>query len=310
MLPLSKISTARFCSRHPRPSRKRSAFTVIELLISIAIIGILIGLLLPAVQSVRERARVTQCTNNIRNLGLACQTFDDTWNFFPRNTVRPRGTTQIDTETPGNLWNWHSGTYESWMREITPFIERANARVQDAVPIFGCPSDPRGPEYRVPDYGFTWYVGVYSNSGHVNDGVIIDDSDLKSKQTVSLSHITDGSSHTILMTERPPAADGNYGWWDSRCCIEDTISPVVGNDKPFSSGKGGKCPDPAYFGTGLYTDRCAFNRIWSCHRAGSLFCMADGSVRMITFDTATVPTGPSTLLEAMATRSGSETLSE
>ncbi len=203
-------------------------FTVIELLVSIAIIAILLGLLLPAVQSARERARATQCKNNLKNLGLACHNFLDTYGIFPRNTVRPRGTTPVNGEPPGNLWNWNSGTYETWPRQLMAFVDQPKARVQDAVVIFGCPSDPRGPTYRVPDYGFTWYVGVHSNPSNVNDGVLIDDSNLKSKQTVRISQVSDGTSQTILLAERPPSADGNFGWWDSRCCIEDTISRLWG----------------------------------------------------------------------------------
>lgn len=299
----------RFPKQLPR-RQPRHAFTLIELLVSMAIVAILVGLTLPAVQASRERARIVQCKNNLKNLGLACHNFFETYGYFPRNTIRPRGTTPVKGEPPGNLWNWNSGTYESWPRQLMAFVDQPKARVQDAVPILGCPSDPRGPTYRVPDYGFTWYVGVHSNPASVNDGVLIDDSDLKSKQTVTISQISDGTSQTILLAERPPAADGNFGWWDSRCCIEDTISPVVGNRKPFSSGINGKCPDPAYFGPGEYQDRCAFNRLWSCHREGGMFCMADGSVRTINFAIAEVPAGSKTLLEAMASRSGSEAFAD
>ncbi len=80
----------------------------------------------------------------------------------------------IDAELDGNLWNWHSGTYETWHREIMPFIEKPVVRVQDAVPVLGCPSDPRGTDYTVPGYGFTWYVGVYSNPTTLNSGIMVD----------------------------------------------------------------------------------------------------------------------------------------
>ncbi len=284
-----------------------------ELLTVIAVISLLLALILPAVQHARERARDMECKNKLKNLGLACHDFHETYRIMPRNTVRPRGTTQIDTEPPGSLWNWHAGTFESWLREMLPFVDPLPYRVQDAVPIFGCPSDPRGTDYRVPDYGFTWYVGVYSNPNTINNGVIVDDSRLKAKLTVSLDHITDGSSHTILIAERPPATDGNFGWWDSRCCIEDTHTPVKGTRRPFSSGRSGSCPDPpitvvTITRTDAHSMGCGPN-----HYEGGNFCMADGSVRQISYEVNRQPVVGSssvTLLEALASRDEQEIMGE
>jgi len=293
----------------PSRSKMRGGFTIIELLVVIAICSVLLALLLPAVQQARETARGVQCRNNLKNLGLACLNFHETHQFFPRNTVRPRGTTAVDAEPPGSLWNWHSGTFESWPREIMPFIYQEGVRVQDAVITLGCPSDPRGPMYRIPTYGFTWYVGVYSNSNTQNNGVLVDDSDLKTPFRVSMSAVTDGASNTLLLGERPPPADGKWGWWDSRCCIEDTISPAFGTDKIYSNGIFGKCPMPAVYKQGDARDNCAFHALWSNHIAGGNFCMADGSVRSISYQAGTSPSGTTTLLEALASRNGREVTS-
>ena len=257
----------------------------------------------------RERARVMQCKNNLKNLGLANLNFHETFQYFPRNTIRPRGTTPIGGEPSGNLWDWDKGSYETWHREIMTFIEQPDARVQDSVRLLGCPADPRGPDYKVPEYGFTWYVGVYSNPSTFNNGIIVDDSDLNSRLTVSMSNVIDGTSNTIMIAERPPSADGKFGWWDSRCCTEDNISPARGIDKPFSSGSHGHCPNPAYYQPGNYLDRCAFNAIWSCHSAGANFCMADGSVRMFSYDIAEETVKNTTLLEALVSRAGAEVFS-
>lgn len=102
-------------------SKKRSSgFTLVELLVVIAIIGILIGMLLPAVQQVREAARRTDCANNLRNIGLACLNFDSSFGHFPT--------------TGGAVQQYVSGLeacqsqfgYElaGWMYQILPFIEQ------------------------------------------------------------------------------------------------------------------------------------------------------------------------------------------
>ena len=181
-----------------------------------------------------------------------------------------------------------------------------NLIVAIQIPLFGCPEDPRGPNYTVPGYGFTWYVGVYSNPSTVNNGIIVDDSNLKDRLRISCADVIDGTSNTILIAERPPSADGQIGWWDSRCCLEDSTSPVRGNNKLCSSGINGKCPNPAVYRQGKVQDNCLVNAIWSSHFGGANFCMADGSVRTISYQAGNQPAGTATLLEAMASRYGSE----
>jgi len=108
---LSKVSTLAW-------GRQRG-FTLIELLVVIAIIAILIGLLLPAVQKVREAAARSQSQNNLKQIGIAFQTHNDTFNYLPYNGVR--------TAALNN--GWHNPTVQdsgSWATQILPFIEQDN----------------------------------------------------------------------------------------------------------------------------------------------------------------------------------------
>jgi prepilin-type processing-associated H-X9-DG protein len=288
--------------------------TLVEVLVVIAILGTLVALLVPAVQKIRASATSAECRNNLRNLGAACRQFVDQHGQFPRSTIRPRGVTALNAEPPGNLFAWNSGTYESWIRQITPFLDRTQAIAQEAIPSLACPADPRGTTYRIPAYGFTWYVGVYSGPAYRNDGILIDDSSLSAAFAVTPPMVSDGLSNTILLAERPPTASVRWGWWDSPCCLQDTHSAVRGDRTPYGSatdpqGNSRSCPAVAVYGPGSVTDDCAFDSIWSLHPAGGNFCMGDGSVRTIDYTAASQTTGFTTLIEALATRAGGESVS-
>src|SRR5262249_43817984 len=124
------------------PSRIRRGFTLIELLVVIAIIAVLIGLLLPAVQKVREAANRAKCMNNLKQVGLALHNYESTNRRLPAAGIYPIGATSPDA------WSIHS--------HILPYIEQANlflqvdfsqpGNVQDAVtrqriPIYVCPTE-------------------------------------------------------------------------------------------------------------------------------------------------------------------------
>ena len=112
--------------------RSRQAFTLVELLVVIAIIGILVALLLPAVQAAREAARRMQCTNNLKQLGLAAHNYHDTYKTLPVGglcTVRRAGS-QCSTariESPGRQCGGHAS---NWIVSCFPFLEQ-NALFED-----------------------------------------------------------------------------------------------------------------------------------------------------------------------------------
>lgn len=124
------------CRRARGTALRRPAFTLVELLVVIAIIGVLVALLLPAVQAAREAARRSQCTNNLKQLSLATHNFHDTYGYFPS------GIRQKAWENPTNPGDWGSGRDRwSYLTVLLPFIEQQPLYDQ-LVPHIGTGSRP------------------------------------------------------------------------------------------------------------------------------------------------------------------------
>ena len=198
---------------------RRRGFTLIELLVVIAIIAILIGLLLPAVQKVREAAARAKCQNNLKQLGIALHNYEGVYQKFP--PLYP-GT------APGSAVFNYKYTW-SVLAQLNPYLEQTNIYnamdltqpVYDAsnqitaanrfavvqkVPIFLCPSDrgvPVSSAYGVVDMGPTNYVASHGSgtSGGGYGSPIAADGVFPAVRPVRIADVTDGTSNTVAMSE-------------------------------------------------------------------------------------------------------------
>lgn len=284
----------------------RSAFTLIELLVVIAIIAVLVGLLLPAVQKVREAAARMSCSNQLKQIGLALHNYHSTNSRLPSGYVTPR----ILNVPVAN-----------WTTSILPYVEQGNVKTIDDVVIgslnqtppvistqwttlrgmapkyLACPSDPRGGKSAYgPDggyAGFTSYVAVMGDQGSgttfVTHGVLENNSKLK------LTDISDGTSNTLLVGER--TADyvsgqlDDWGWWHygpgDVCLPIRTGSDITDSGKSNTdwSYAGVPCSNsaPFFFRQGSYQNACDINHFWSGHSGGANWLVGDGSVRFLAY---------------------------
>jgi len=208
------------------PLASRRGFTLIELLVVIAIIAILIGLLLPAVQKVREAAARMSCTNNLKQWGLAMHNYHDAYNKLPYTAKTSPRQTFVPLVLPyieqGNLVAAFSGATSNFY--VTPFIVQNTTTGTFATPVktFYCPSDRVGGIWKDDSY---WRArGNYVvNWGNVTVGGTQPVNMMgvfgvagPSPRQMSLVEITDGTSNTLLMSERIIAKLDSNGAFDGR----------------------------------------------------------------------------------------------
>jgi prepilin-type N-terminal cleavage/methylation domain-containing protein/prepilin-type processing-associated H-X9-DG protein len=285
----------------------RSGFSLIELLVVLAIVGVLMGLLLPALQYVRESANRCCCANNLKQIGLAMRHHHDTRQSLPPGVSYRNGADPFP--------------FMSWQTRILPFVEQQNlwtsaeqAFAQNknfldnpphigfatVVPLFACPSDSRTLSVAQLRGGrrvaFTAYLGVEGKDQNRQDGVLYLDSH------VTFRDVTDGLSNTLMVGERPPSADGIRGWWYAGWGQEkDGSGDMVLGVREWNVGPyGPQCPvGPYHFGPGRIDNQCDAFHFWSRHAGGAHFLFCDGSVHFLQYSADPI-------LPALATRKGGE----
>ena len=202
----------------PRDTPKaRPAFTLIELLVVIAIIAVLIGLLLPAVQKVRAAAARTQCTNNLKQIGLAMHMYHDTYAKLPMGQLTKVGS----APDPGWTWCimlWPFVEQDNWFRQVgpdlvnvknvpapgTPPLPSAANELGQSRPVFLCPADANGTVNTAFSitFGGTTYAGYGKSNYVINRRVLGPGVGGNTPNNFSLTQITDGTSNVLLAGER------------------------------------------------------------------------------------------------------------
>lgn len=295
-------------NRVTRLNRSRLAFTLVELLVVIFIIGVLIALLLPAVQFAREAARRMSCQSQVKQIALALHQYHDSRSALPPG----KSTDRVGNKQIHAFWLLHLLPYVEQDAVVNEseieFAAQANAlrpyphaTQHSVVQLFGCPSDDRVREAQWTHQnrlvGLTSYVGNVGSDYRAKNGVLFADS------AVNFGFITDGTSNTLLFGERPPSADFWYGWWYAGFGQNGEGSPdaLLGAAEFNDSGVylAGCAPGPHRFGPGKIRDMCATLHYWSPHPGGANFAMCDGSVRFVDY-------GAGEGLVKMATRGGGE----
>ncbi|MFO0809057.1 MAG: DUF1559 domain-containing protein [Gemmataceae bacterium] len=296
--------------RRPRPS----GFTLVELLVAIAIIAVLIGLLLPAVQKVRAAAARASCTNNLKQVGLALHDYHDTAKSFPPGYVSNFDGAGNDT---GPGWGWASFILPQMEQQslygtvqfAQPIEAPANATARVTfVKAFVCPSDnlpqswgavrrgPSGtPTATICDVAGANYVGMFGSTepGVDGDGIFFRNS------KVSVEDITDGTSATIMAGERSFALC--TATWVGAVTGAGQFPPPGSPAPPVVDNASNMVLGHAGDGNGPGVPTSEGNQFYSLHGQGVNFLFADGHVQFLSSSV------DEKVFKALSTRAGGET---
>lgn len=295
------------------PARANGGFTLVEVLVALGVIGVLIGLLLPAVQTVRHSAQRTACANQLKQIGLAAANYDSAHGCLPPAApAGPRSPEalisplalllpflELDSLYDRALVACALDTDAAKFPPHEPFVTPVRA--------FICPADPRLNRVHADPTGITAAYGSFVGISAVFS---TDPTSRKGQLGVfggrfglRFTDVADGTSTTILLGERPPPDNFSAGWWYPEADGKGYTGPnnalhlgPVGYIQPM---------DCAVTNWGLSPGRtanpCDRYHLWSLHPGGANFLFVDGSVHFI-------PYSARAIIPALATISGGESV--
>jgi prepilin-type N-terminal cleavage/methylation domain-containing protein/prepilin-type processing-associated H-X9-DG protein len=290
----------------------RRAFTLIEVLVVISIIGVLVSLLLPAVQSSREASRRLQCTNNLKQIGLALLNYEVSHKHFPAGYVSQFDSNGNDT---GPGWGWASQilpqleetAVHNTIHFDLPIEHPSNAARVATIPGYLCPSESqrqfwaakRPDGTQICEVAESNYVAVFGTTepGVDGDGMFFRNSH------VAIQDVTDGLSKTLAVGERTHEL-GRATWVGSVTNAVLFAEDENTQAQKVSETSAGMCLGHAGEGIGPGGSGGDVNQFYSLHGEGANFLFADGHVNFL-------PTSMDyeTYL-ALATRAGGEPIKE
>jgi prepilin-type N-terminal cleavage/methylation domain-containing protein len=282
---------------------RRTAFTLPELLVCLAIVGVLLAMIFPTIQRAREAANRLVCHNNLHQIGMALHQYHGQHDVFPSGA-----------QGPGRPY-----AYLSWRARLLTYLEQTplamqaqNAFEQDwrfwapphipirttVLPVFICPTEGRAvSQHQKLNAAYAHYLGI--SGSKPGNGVFYVDSKVRA------GDITDGLSYTLMIGERPPSSNERYGWWYAGIGQDNlgTLDAFLAARQFNGSFYAPHLPlGPYEFGPGSSDDLSSMFHFWSSHPGGGNFLAAGGNVHFLRYSAVDV-------LPALCTRAGKENVS-